>query len=644
MASLPEEKSMPFSTGDAGSKRLQGSAGRRQQIEAERTRLLYSQAPTGFVVTLLNAVIVTVILRHEIPHAILFTWFGLMVAVTVARFLLVQWYHRTASTADQSRLWQTRFILGASCAGLVWGAAGIFLFPRSSLLHQLFLAFVLGGMITGAVAMLSWVKGAFLAFLVPTALPITMRFLMQGNEMFVAMGVMCVIFSGALLAIARRHQASVADSLALRFENLDLIQHLSASEHLANASSAALQEEVVMRRRVEEALRQARDNLERLVEERTLALARANEALREGETRYRTLVENMDDLLCELDQEARYVYLSPHYQEVLGYEPGELLGRNAFELIHPDDLPAVRTEFHTPGTHGQVSFRARHKSGDWRWFESTGRVYRTAQGKWRGVIVSRNITTRRQLETEVLQAKDAAEAANRVKSEFLATVSHELRTPLNVILGYTEILLEGGVGQVTAQQHHILDRIDKNAHELLTLISMVLDLQRLEVGRLPVEEAVVQVPELLHEVTAETQGLCDQSGLDFRWQAEAQLPALCTDAGKLKVILKNLLGNAIKFTPRGAVIIAAQCYEGGVELRVSDTGIGIPPDALPHIFEAFHQVEGARQHPAGGVGLGLHITKRLVELLGGSITVESKVGNGSTFRVWMPIRRSPGTL
>lgn len=634
---------MPVSTGEAKSQGLQGSAERSQQIEAEQTRLLYSQAPTGFVVTLCNAAIVTVILRHEISRPILFTWFGLIVAVTLARFLLVQWYHRAAPAADQVRPWRTRFIFAASCAGFVWGAAGIFLFPQSSPIHQLFLVFVLGGMITGAVAMLSWVKGAFLAFLVPTALPITVRFFLQGNEMFVAMGAMCVVFSGALLTIARHHLASVAESLAFRFANLDLIQHLSESEQQANASSVALQEEIVVRRQAEEALRQAHDDLERRVEERTIALACANEALQEGETRYRTLVENMADLLCELDQEARYVYLSPHYQEVLGYSPSELLGRDAFELIHPDDLPAVKAAFQTPDAHGQVSFRARDKSGDWRWFESSGRVYRTAQGKWRGVIVSRDITTRRQLEREVLQAKDAAEAASRAKSEFLATVSHELRTPLNVILGYTEMLLEGGFGGLTTQQHHTLERIDKNARELLTLISMVLDSQRLEAGHLPMEVAEVRVPEFLHEIAAETQGLRDQSGLDFQWQVEAQLPVLYTDTGKLKVIVKNLLGNAVKFTPRGTVTVTAQQHEDGVELRVTDTGIGIPSDALPRIFEAFHQVEGAAQHPAGGVGLGLYITKRLVEILGGNITVESEVGNGSTFRVWVPTRSSPGT-
>jgi len=218
MAPLPEETLPPFSTGDVEPKKLYGAPERALQIEAEQTNLLYAQAPISLVVTLLNSAIVTVILWNEVAHPVVFSWFVLMVAVTLARFILVQLYRRAAPTADQVRRWRTRFIIGASCAGLTWGGAGIFLFPRDSFVHQLFLVFVLGGMITGAVAMLSWVKGAFLAFLVPAALPITVRFLTQGSEVFAAMGATSLIFSGALLMIARHHQASVANSLALRLK------------------------------------------------------------------------------------------------------------------------------------------------------------------------------------------------------------------------------------------------------------------------------------------------------------------------------------------------------------------------------------------------------------------------------------------
>jgi signal transduction histidine kinase len=259
----------------------------------------------------------------------------------------------------------------------------------------------------------------------------------------------------------------------------------------------------------------------------------------------------------------------------------------------------------------------------------SGQVYGT-------VLVFRDITERKHVEAALVHAKEAAEEADRLKSEFLATMSHELRTPLNVILGYTDMLLEGGVGVLSLPQRDILQRIERNSRVLFELISMVLDLNRLEAGRLPVDVKEVQVPEVLAELKAEMQGLCDQSGLSWVWQVVAGLPSLHTDPGKLKVVVKNLLSNAAKFTTEGGITVAVEEQRGGVELRVTDTGIGIPVDAQALIFEPFRQVDGSDTRPYTGSGLGLHIVKRLLEVLGGTITVESVVGQGSTFRVWLP--------
>jgi two-component system, cell cycle sensor histidine kinase PleC len=187
----------------------------------------------------------------------------------------------------------------------------------------------------------------------------------------------------------------------------------------------------------------------------------------------------------------------------------------------------------------------------------------------------------------------------------------------------------------------ILRRIEHNAQVLAELITMVLDLNRLEAGRLPVYVKDVSVAEVVSEIKAELQGFCDQSGLAFTWAVAAGLPLLHTDPGKLKVVMKNLLSNAVKFTKEGRITIAATQEAGGVELRVTDTGIGIPAAAQTVIFEPFRQVDGSDTRAYSGSGLGLHIVKRLLEVLGGRITVESAVGQGSTFRVWLPVRTLP---
>jgi len=662
MAPLPEETLPPFSTGDVEPKKLYGAPERALQIEAEQTNLLYAQAPISLVVTLLNSAIVTVILWNEIAHPVVFSWFVLMIAVTLARFILVQLYRRAAPTVDQVRRWRTRFIIGASCAGLTWGGAGIFLFPRDSFVHQLFLAFVLGGMITGAVAMLSWVKGAFLAFLVPAALPITVRFLTQGSEVFAAMGMTSLIFSGALLMIARHHQASVANSLALRFENLDLIHYLSASERQAKAASVALQEEVVVRRRMEEALRGAHDDLEAQVQERTAELVISNTALQaevaareqaeKALQHERDLLEvtlaSIGDAVIATDATATLTFLNPVAEALTGWPAREAIGRNIAEIFHIIDeqtRQAVENPVAKALREGRIGELANHtvlvaRNGREIPVADSGAPIRGKNGQVQGaVMVFRDTTESKRLEAALIQAKEVAEAADQTKSEFLATMSHELRTPLNVILGYTDILLDGGVGNLAVAQADIMRRIDRNARVLFELINTILDLNRLEAGRLPMEVKEVRMADLLAEVKAETQGLCDQSGLACVWKVEEQLPVLYTDPGKLKVVLKNLIGNAVKFTKEGSITVSARAQHEGVAISVTDTGIGIPAEARLVIFEPFRQIESSATSPQRGSGLGLHIVKRLLELLGGTSAVESEVGRGSTFTVWIPTGR-----
>ena len=247
------------------------------------------------------------------------------------------------------------------------------------------------------------------------------------------------------------------------------------------------------------------------------------------------------------------------------------------------------------------------------------------------------ISARQQTEEVLRRATQEAEAADQAKSEFLATMSHELRTPLQVIMGYTSILLEEEGERGGGEQTAFLQRIDRSAQELLELITTVLDLSRIEAGQLQVQIEQVQILEVLEAVTTESQGLFEQSGLSIEWRRAADLPSVYTDAGRLKGVIKNLIGNAVKFTEEGGITIEARAQDEGVEISVTDTGIGIPNEALAIIFEPFRQVESPSARQRRGSGLGLHIVKRWLELLGGSITVESEVGRGSTFRVWIPI-------
>jgi PAS domain S-box-containing protein len=249
--------------------------------------------------------------------------------------------------------------------------------------------------------------------------------------------------------------------------------------------------------------------------------------------------------------------------------------------------------------------------------------------------IARGIAQLASLAMEDARLVEELEHANRLKSEFVATMSHELRTPLNIILGYHSLLLDGTFGEMRHDQHDAIARADRNARGLLELISATLDMSRLESGRLPLDLREFSLLELLEELEVEARELQRKPEVRFDWNTAPSLPPLHSDRAKIKMVIKNLVGNAVKFTDAGIIAVRAQPASAGVEVRVQDTGCGIAPEDLPVIFEPFRQAAGSQR---GGVGLGLFIVRRLLSELGGSVDVDSVPGRGSTFHVWIPLR------
>ena len=252
--------------------------------------------------------------------------------------------------------------------------------------------------------------------------------------------------------------------------------------------------------------------------------------------------------------------------------------------------------------------------------------------------IARGIAQMASLALEVARLVDELERANRLKSEFVATMSHELRTPLNIILGYQDLLLDETFGDLTPEQRDALERSERNARALLELISATLDLSRLESGRLPIDLREFDPVTVLRELELESRDLALFPGVALEWRQTPPLPRLYSDAAKVKVVLKNLLGNAAKYTHAGRLTVSVAARDDGVEFAVAATGIGIAPELVPTIFEAFRQV-GDGVPLQGGVGLGLYIVRRLLTELGGAVQVESAPGCGSTFRAFVPANR-----
>ncbi|MEK6813682.1 MAG: ATP-binding protein [Nitrospirota bacterium] len=240
---------------------------------------------------------------------------------------------------------------------------------------------------------------------------------------------------------------------------------------------------------------------------------------------------------------------------------------------------------------------------------------------------------------ELEEKTRSVEEANRLKSEFLANISHEIRTPMNAITGYTDILLELLKGKIDPPMYANLERIRLAAKSLLNLINDILDISKIEAGRLEIQPGACRMHEALDRVYAAIRPQMEKKGLSWRTEGVADLPELWTDEGRLEQILLNILGNAVKFTERGGITVRGRRgAEDRVVVEVHDTGIGIPSSALSHIFEAFRQANGTTTRRYGGTGLGLHIVRELARLLGGEVWAESAEGHGATFSVSLPIR------
>jgi signal transduction histidine kinase len=225
----------------------------------------------------------------------------------------------------------------------------------------------------------------------------------------------------------------------------------------------------------------------------------------------------------------------------------------------------------------------------------------------------------------------------RTRAEFVGNLSHELRTPLNVIIGYSEMLLDRAFGELGEQQNAPISKINRQARELLDLVDTTLELSRIEAGRIPLRVEPVDVAAMVAEIEEETRLLANGKEIELGRDFPAGIVRPHTDPIKLKVVLKNLVTNALKFTERGSVHVSGRNLDEGVEISVVDTGPGVPPHQLRTIFDAFAQGDTARGQR--GAGLGLHIVQRLLAVLSGNVSLDSEVGVGSTFRVWIPLHR-----
>lgn len=364
-------------------------------------------------------------------------------------------------------------------------------------------------------------------------------------------------------------------------------------------------------------------------------IERMAQTLQKVEASYRGIVEDQSDLICRYRPDGALSFVNGAYERAVGKKRAELIGQP-----FPHFSPAE-----SAGNDPHV-FERQLERGDRRaWVMWTQRAIRDNDGNLLEYqMVGHDITARREAEAALLCAKEAAEAADRAKSEFLAVVSHEIRTPINGVIGFAKMLDES---VLTKDQREQVAMIHASGLALEKLITDILDLSKIEAGKIDIEHTPFALHREVEDACAFFAQKARAAGLTLDIAIDPEVPTIVNgDAARLRQILTNLVGNALKFTERGGVDVRVTCEKGdalpdgvhhGVRLNfeVSDTGIGIPPQKIGELFKPFSQVDTSSRRRRGGTGLGLVISRRLCGFMGGAISVESQLNQGSSFRFWI---------
>jgi PAS domain S-box-containing protein len=434
------------------------------------------------------------------------------------------------------------------------------------------------------------------------------------------------VFPAEIISAARRHIEAAMQSGTAAQHDIHIAGWGRWFENRLYPSATGLSiffADVTARREAEQALRESRD---------VLSLAMRAGAMGAWS---RNLITNE-------------VWWSPELEEIFGLPSGAFDRSEAgfFEFVHEQDrgavVKAVEAAVRT-GSDYIVEFRFQHASGEWRWMEGRGRATGTADGSARTLYgIGIDVTERKRDELALREAKSAAESANQLKDHFLATLSHELRTPLNAILGYARMLQTNAIAPDKRPQ--AIEVIERNAVAQNRLVEDLLDMSRITTGKVRLDPQPVPVVTVLREAVEGVKPAADGKGIAVTLDLDPFAGTVKADTTRLQQIFWNLLMNAVKFTSGGGrITVTLRRQDAHVEIAVTDTGSGIAADFLPFVFEPFRQAEGCFDRTHGGLGLGLAISRQLVELHGGTVAAASPgVGLGATFTVRLPRVDVPG--
>jgi PAS domain S-box-containing protein len=551
-------------------------------VRADRVEQLYSQLPLGMVATIAIGVIAAVELREGRFIELVLFWGGLLALVVVLHAMLYLGYRNEPHKVENTAQWLRWFGIGAFAAGAVWGFAAAVFFPSHADERQVFLAFLLAGVLSGGIPMYAASWPIFAAYAAAIALPFTYVLATFGNRLFAEIALLIPLFYGVSVAIAYRLNGVFLSGYRLRH---------------------AYQRQLV---ELEEARRQIEAS------GRKLAL----------------FAERSPIAVVELDADGVVREVNHAAELLFGYAADELIGQSVKRIV----LPEYHADFDRDWGHIVATRKP-----------ATGVLVRNPRRDGLTIVCEWTVTPlvnrEGQLLSIIAQGRDvtAQREAERMKKEFTSTLSHELRTPLTSIIGSLQLINAGVLGDVPKDVMELTEVAERNGQRLLDLINDILDIEKIESGKLTLNPEIIRVDELVKESVLLNKGFGDRFKVRFEPRGELSTVEVNADRKRLQQVMTNLLSNAAKFSPEGEVV-EITTHEDGWSLRIAvhDRGPGIPEAFRSRIFGRFNQADSTTSRQKGGTGLGLAICKRLIEMMRGRIGFENRPGGGTTFWFELP--------
>ena len=591
------------------------------EMHARSVEAGYRLLPPVLLLTVVVAIPFSLLFRRSAPIWAIVAWVVAQWVVAGVRYFLYRRFFADQDRANSTAKWTIAFELGFVASGFVWGSLGTLLYQSADSFTRAVLSLILAGIAAIGVVTAGPMTRAYRWFVACMLLPVAAFKLSTGDPDELVLGGLSLLFGAALMVVSHRASTNASRVIHSQLKAEALAEQLSRAAAETERQNAQLQREMAER-------------------------ARAQDATLATEARLRLALESAGMHTWEFDLATRTVQITGSNVAVPATATGHEGHIEGFSThAHPDDraslLQAV-AEARSPGDLFRAEFRLPGKDG-WRWMRTRGRVIETDGGALRMIGVTQDVTRRREAEDELRRAIQHAESASEAKSQFLANMSHEIRTPLNGVVGMLELLTETSLGP---QQQRMAQAATRSSEALLGVINNILDLSKIEANRLELEALPFDITRLTEDVIAMLADSASRKHIELACRIAPSVPmAVIGDPNRVRQVLLNLVANAVKFTERGEVEVCLERLPhepadvARLRFSVRDTGIGLSPDETDRLFQPFSQADMSTSRRFGGTGLGLAISQQLVELMAGSLEVESKPDVGSTFsfEVSLPI-------